>query len=144
MTALLMVLLVAIFLLVDLAVRAVGRRMEAARRRRERNAVLQESVRLEFAGETRSLRRAEVPNARARILAVDDEPIVLDSFRKILVLAGFSVDTVESGPEALSLVRERHYDLVFTDLKMPGMDGLEVVRAVKHLRPDADVAVINV
>jgi CheY-like chemotaxis protein len=140
---LLIVLLVVGFLAVDLIVRAVGRRMEAARVRRERQAALQESVRLEFAGEARSLRRAEVPSPRARILAVDDEPVVLDSFRKILVLAGFSVDTVESGPEALSLVRERGYDFVFTDLKMPGMDGIEVVRAVKHLRPDADVAVIT-
>jgi len=143
MTALLVVLLVVGFLVVDVAVRAVGRRMEAARVRREREAVLEQSVRLEFAGEVRSLRRAEVPSPRARILAVDDEPVVLDSFRKILVLAGFSVDTVESGPEALSLVRERPYDFVFTDLKMPGMDGIEVVRAVRHLRPDADVAVIT-
>jgi CheY-like chemotaxis protein len=143
MTALLVVLLVVAFLIVDLAVRAVARRLEDARVQRERRAVLAKSVRLEFAGETRSLKRAEVPRARARILAVDDEPIVLDSFRKILVLAGFSVDTVESGPEALSLVRERNYDFVFTDLKMPVMDGIEVVRAVKHLRPDADVAVIT-
>ncbi len=143
MTALLVILLGVIFLVIDLAVRAAGRRMEAARVRRERQAALQTSVRLEFAGEARSLRRAEVPNARARILAVDDEPIILDSFRKILVLAGFSVDTVESGPEALSLVRSRDYEFVFTDLKMPGMDGVEVVRAVKHLRPDVDVAVIT-
>jgi CheY-like chemotaxis protein len=143
MTALLVVLLVVGFLIVDLVVRAVGKRMDSARVRREREAVLRETVRLEFAGEVRSLRRAEVPDRRASILAVDDEPVILDSFRKILVLAGFSVDTVESGPEALSLVRERPYDFVFTDLKMPGMDGIEVVRAVKHLRPDADVAVIT-
>ena len=85
----------------------------------------------------------EVSEPRARILAVDDEPVVLDSFRKILVLAGFAVDTVESGPEALGLVQRRDYDFVFTDLKMPGMDGVEVVKAVRHLRPDVDVAVIT-
>ena len=85
----------------------------------------------------------EVSDPRARILAVDDEPVVLDSFRKILVLAGFDVDTVESGPEALGLVQRRDYDFVFTDLKMPGMDGVEVVKAVRHLRPDVDVAVIT-
>ena len=143
MTALLVILLGVGFLVIDLAVRAIGKRVEAAQVRREREAVLQTSVRLEFAGEARSLRRAEVPDARARILAVDDEPVILDSFRKILVLAGFSVDTVESGPEALSLVRSRDYEFVFTDLKMPGMDGMEVVKAVKHLRPDVDVAVIT-
>jgi CheY-like chemotaxis protein len=53
------------------------------------------------------------------------------------------VDTVESGPEALGLVQRRDYDFVFTDLKMPGMDGVEVVKAVRHLRPDVDVAVIT-
>jgi DNA-binding response OmpR family regulator len=74
---------------------------------------------------------------------VDDEPVVLDSFRKILVLEGFSVDTVETGSEALGLIREHEYDFVFTDLKMPTMDGLEVTKAVKHLRPDIDVVMIT-
>jgi CheY-like chemotaxis protein len=143
MTALMMVLLCLAFVGIDLAVRAVSKRMAAAREHRERAAILATSLKLSFAEEARSLKRAEVPNARAAILAVDDEPVVLDSIRRILVLAGFSVDTVENGPEALTLVRARDYDFVFTDLKMPGMDGVEVVKAVKHLRPDVDVAVIT-
>ena len=143
MTALMVVLICLAFFGIDLAVRAVSKRMAAARERREREAVLATSLTLTFADEARSLKRAEVPNARARILAVDDEPVVLDGFRRILVMAGFSVDTVESGPEALTLVRSREYDFVFTDLKMPGMDGVEVVKGVKHLRPDVDVAVIT-
>jgi CheY-like chemotaxis protein len=143
MTALLVVLLFVAFILIDLVVRAVSRRMTAAGERREREAVLRTAVQLTFADEAKSLKRAEVPNARARILAVDDEPVVLDSFRKILVLAGFSVDTVASGPEALTLLRARPYDFLFTDLKMPEMDGTEVVKAAKHLRPDLDVAVIT-
>jgi CheY-like chemotaxis protein len=61
---------------------------------------------------------------------VDDEPVVLDSFRKILVLEGYSIDTVETAQEALGLVRKRDYDFVFTDLKMPGMDGLDLTKAV--------------
>jgi CheY-like chemotaxis protein/glycine cleavage system H lipoate-binding protein len=85
----------------------------------------------------------EVPEPKARILAVDDESIVLDSFRRILVLEGFNVDTVENGPEALNLVQRHDYDFLFTDLKMPIMDGVEVVKAVKHLRPDMDVVVIT-
>ena len=143
MTALLMVLLFAGFIGLDVVVRAISKRLEAARERRRREAVLRTPVQLGFASEIRSLQRAEVPNAKARILAVDDEAVVLDSFRKILVLEGFSVDTVQSGPEALSLLREHRYDFVFTDLKMPVMDGVEVVKAVKHLRPDVDVAVIT-
>jgi CheY-like chemotaxis protein len=74
---------------------------------------------------------------------VDDESIVLDSFRRILVLEGYNVDTVENGPEALNLIQRHDYDFLFTDLKMPIMDGTEVVKAVKHFRPDMDVVVIT-
>lgn len=143
MTALIVVLTVVAFVAIDLLVRAAQRRMAEIRLRREREAALHTALRLDFAHEAPSLKRVEVPGPLARILAVDDEPLVLDSFRKILVLAGFSVDTVESGPEALGLVQRHDYDLVFTDLKMPGMDGVAVVKAVKHLRPDVDVAVIT-
>jgi CheY-like chemotaxis protein len=143
MTALIVVLMFLGFVLIDVLVRLAHRRMEEARARREREAALASSLRLDFTHEAKSLKRATVPQPRARILAVDDEPVVLDSFRKILVLAGFDVDTVESGPEALGLVQRHDYDFVFTDLKMPGMDGVEVVKAVHHLRPDVDVAVIT-
>jgi CheY-like chemotaxis protein/glycine cleavage system H lipoate-binding protein len=142
MTALLVILLCVLFIAIDLVVRRVSARMRAARERRERALVLERPVRLDLA-EARSLTRAEVETPRARILAVDDEPVILDSLRKILVLAGYSVDTVERGAEALTLVRSRDYDLVLTDLKMPEMDGVELVKAVKHLRPDLDVAVVT-
>jgi CheY-like chemotaxis protein len=142
MTAILVVVLCVAFVLIDVGVREIGKRAEAARAKKEREAALQTALQITFS-EAKSLKRAEVPDARGRILAVDDEPVVLDSLRKILVLAGFSVDTVESGPEALTLVRAHDYDFVFTDLKMPGMDGVEVVKAVHHLRPDVDLAVIT-
>jgi CheY-like chemotaxis protein len=131
------------FVVIDLVVRRASERMAETRARREREAVLQTSLKLDFTHEAESLKRVEVEKPRARILAVDDEPVILDSFRKILVIAGYSVDTVESGPEALGLVQRNDYDFVFTDLKMPGMDGVEVVKGVKHLRPDVDVAVIT-
>ncbi len=143
MTALLIILLCVVFVVADIVVRSTSRRMEAARQHREREAVLKSAVQLSFADEAKSLQRAEVPGARARILAVDDEHVILDSFRKILVLAGYSVDTVDNGPEALTLLRERDYEFLFTDLKMPVMDGIEVVKAAKHLRPDTDVVVIT-
>jgi CheY-like chemotaxis protein len=143
MAVLVVVLMFVGFVVVDIVVRAVTQRIGERRLRREREAALATAVRLDFTDEARSLKRAEVPQPAARILAVDDEPVVLDAFRKILVLEGYSVDTVASGPEALGLVQRRDYDFVFTDLKMPGMDGVEVVKAVKHLRPDIDVAVIT-
>ena len=143
MTALLVVLMFVAFVAIDFLVREVSRRLKEKRDRQAREEVLRVSVRLDFTAEAKSLKRVEVPNPKARILAVDDEPVVLDSFRRILVLEGFNVDTVESGPEALGLIQRHDYDFVFTDLKMPEMDGTEVVKAVKHLRPDLDVVVIT-
>jgi CheY-like chemotaxis protein len=143
MVILLVVLTVIIIAVVDVVVRLTLKRMEEGKILKERQRALDLGLRLEFAEEAKSLKRVEVPAPKARILAVDDEPVILDSFRKILVLAGFSVDTVETGQEALSLVRKSDYQFVFTDLKMPGMDGLEVTKAVKHLRPDIDIAIIT-
>lgn len=143
MVPIIVILTFVVFVLVDVGLRLILKRLAQARLRRERQQALDIGLRLEFADEARSLRRVEMKDPKARILAVDDEPIVLDSFRKILVLAGFSIDTVETGQEALTLVRRNDYDFVFTDLKMPGMDGLDVTKAVKHLRPDIDVVMIT-
>ena len=59
------------------------------------------------------------------------------------MIDGYSVDTVQTGQEALGLIQTHHYDFVFTDLRMPAMDGLEVVKSVKHMRPDIDVVIIT-
>ena len=134
---------VIVFIVVDVLLRLIMKRMEEKKTRLEREAALDSGLRLRFTEEAASLKRVEVKNPKARILAVDDEPIVLDSFRKILVIAGYSVDTVETGAEAVGLVRKNDYDFVFTDFKMPEMDGVEVTKAVKHLRPDVDVILIT-
>jgi len=143
MTAVLIIIMFVAFVGIDFLVRTTLRRTREKQARQAREAVLNTSIRLDFTHEAKSLKRVEVPNPKARILAVDDESVVLDSFRRILVLEGFSVDTVEHGPEALGLVQRRDYDFVFTDLKMPDMDGVDVVKGVKHLRPDVDVVVIT-
>jgi CheY-like chemotaxis protein/glycine cleavage system H lipoate-binding protein len=143
MAVLIVILTFLVFIAADLVVRLTTRRLAERRIRREREAALATSLRLDFTHEAPSLKRVGVDQPKARILAVDDEPVILDALRKILVLEGCSVDTVESGPEALGLVQRNDYDFVFTDLKMPGMDGAEVVKGVKHLRPDVDVVVIT-
>jgi CheY-like chemotaxis protein len=143
MVVLLVILTIVVFIMVDFAVRTILRKREEAQIRQERAEALDIGLKLDHATDAVSLKRVEVENPHARILAVDDEPVVLDSFRKILVLEGYSVDTVESAEEALGLVRRHDYDFVFTDLKMPGMDGLDLTKAVKHLRPDIDVVVIT-
>jgi FixJ family two-component response regulator len=143
MVVLIVILTIVVFVVVDVALRMVMKRLHEAKIKRERKKALDIGLRLEYTDEAKSLKRVQVENPKARILAVDDEAIVLDSFRKILVIAGYAVDTVETSKEAVGLVRKNEYDFVFTDLKMPEMDGLEVTKAVKHLRPDIDVIMIT-
>ncbi len=143
MILLIVVVTIIVFILVDVSLRLYFQRRQAQKLRIEREAALDIGLKLDYSDEATTLKRVEVKDPKARILAVDDEPIILDSFRKILVVAGYSIDTVEKGREALGLIRKRDYDFVFTDLKMPEMDGLEVTKAVKHLRPDIDVIVIT-
>ena len=139
----LFILAIIIFIIADVLIRMVGKRMTEQKQKKERENVLQESLKLDFTNEAKTLKRAEVENPKARIICVDDEEVILGSFRKILVLDGYSVDTVETGQEALGLIQKHHYDFLFTDLKMPLMDGVEVCKSVKHLRPDIDVVIIT-
>ncbi len=143
MVVVMVLLTIVVFVVVDVLSRIGLQRYREAKLRKAREQALDVGLRLDFTDEAKSLKRVEVDAPKARILAVDDEPIVLDSFRKILVVAGYAVDTVETGPEALGLIQRHDYDFVFTDLKMPDMDGVEVVKAVKHLRPDIDVIVVT-
>lgn len=137
------VLIVICILIGDVIIRFVTAKIKEARTRREREKALDIGLKMEINPEAKSLKSVRVDSPNAKILAVDDEAIILDSFRKILVLEGYSVDTVETGPEALGLIQKKDYDFVFTDLKMPGMDGVELTKAVKHLRPDIDVVLIT-
>jgi hypothetical protein len=93
MTVLIVILMFVGFVAADLLVRTVRGRLEERRLQHERELALDTAIRLDFTHEAPSLKRVEVSQPKARILAVDDEPVVLDAFRKILVLDGFSVDT---------------------------------------------------
>ncbi len=143
MSILLFILAVVVFIIIDVIIRTIIKKTTESRLRKEREEALAVNLNLDFSHEAKTLKRVEVENPKAKILAVDDEEIILSSFRKILVLDGYSVDTVETGQEALGLIQKRHYDFVFTDLKMPQMDGVDVCKSVKHLRPDIDVIIIT-
>jgi DNA-binding response OmpR family regulator len=80
---------------------------------------------------------------RARILVVDDEASIRDLLSKTLALAEYDVDTAPDGRSALERVRQIAYDLVITDLKMPGIDGLTVVREAKRLKPTLPIIIIT-
>jgi len=131
------------FMLLNLAARGMFLKLQENKRRAEREEALAVSLRLDFTRESKTLKRVEVKDPVARILCVDDEEVILNVFRKVLVLDGYSVDTVETGQEVLGLIQTNQYDFVFTDLKMPAMSGTDVVKSVKHLRPDIDVVIIT-
>lgn len=70
-----------------------------------------------------------------RVLLVDDEVELVDSLRKRLLRRGFTVVGVLSGLEAISMAKQRPFDVAVIDLKMPGMDGLEVLEKMKAIQP---------
>jgi DNA-binding NtrC family response regulator len=78
-----------------------------------------------------------------RILIVDDEEIVIQSCLRILSGTDFEIDAARDGLEALSMVNENGYDVLILDIKMPRMDGIEVLRRVKEARPDVDVIMVT-
>ncbi len=82
-----------------------------------------------------------MPNEK--ILVVDDEEIVCLSCRRILTEAGYEAHTRLSGPEGLSLLAEEPCDLAIIDLKMPGMDGMELLHAIKRDHPHLPVIMIT-
>lgn len=74
------------------------------------------------------------------ILVIDDEKGICDFFQKILTKEGYKVLTALSGEEGLTIVKREKPDIVLLDLKMPGMDGIEVLRSVKKI--DKNIVVV--
>src|SRR5437867_4391203 len=81
--------------------------------------------------------------ARPRILVVDDEASIRDLLSRTLALAEYEVDVSPDGRSALDRLRMYPYDLLIADLKMPGLDGLTLIREAKRLKPDLPVIIIT-
>jgi len=86
---------------------------------------------------------APVRSARQRVLVVDDEASIRDLLSKTLALAEYDVDTAPDGTSALDRMRAFNYDLLIADLKMPGMDGLTLIRQAKRIKSDLPVIIIT-
>jgi DNA-binding NtrC family response regulator len=78
-----------------------------------------------------------------RILVVDDEAVIRESLRRVLAAEGYTVETFSSGPPAVERMLENFFDLVITDLKMPGMSGIDVLKQVKALQPEVPIIMIT-
>jgi excisionase family DNA binding protein len=104
--------------------------LESQRPRQARNSVPSKPAAAQSAG-------------RARVLVVDDEAAIRDLLSKTLALAEYDVDLAQDGRHALERLRMLPYDLLITDLKMPGIDGLSVIREARRLKPDIPVIIIT-
>ncbi|NTU42580.1 MAG: response regulator [Nitrospirales bacterium] len=80
---------------------------------------------------------------KQRILVVDDDPVICLSCKRILGSEGFSVFTAEDGESAIRNVEKDEFDLIITDIRLPDVYGLQVVKETKTIQPKADVVVIT-
>ena len=78
-----------------------------------------------------------------KILVIEDEPEVRESYVDMFEFLGFNIDTAENGMEGLGKLKKQPYQIVFTDLNMPVMDGLQTLRLIKKNYPDIEVIVIT-
>ncbi|MDH4222665.1 MAG: sigma-54 dependent transcriptional regulator [candidate division Zixibacteria bacterium] len=80
---------------------------------------------------------------KSKILVVDDELVVCKSVQRILLPEGFEVESALSGQEALEKLSQESFDMVITDLKMPGMDGMELLAKIREKDPEMIVIIIT-
>ena len=78
-----------------------------------------------------------------KVLVVDDDPVVTKSFDRVLSNKGYAVVTARNGEEALQKIAAEDYDVVYTDIRMPGMDGIEVAEHIKGRRPWLPVVIVT-
>jgi DNA-binding response OmpR family regulator len=78
-----------------------------------------------------------------RVLVVDDEPRIVSFVSRALTAEGFGVDSAHDGLRALDLARSLSYDLILLDLRLPGLDGITVLRSLLEIRPEQRVLILS-
>jgi CheY-like chemotaxis protein len=84
-----------------------------------------------------------MPSAPPRILVVDDEDAILYVFERYLSVAGYRVSVADNGRDAVRIGADGPVDLLITDFRMPGMNGIEVIHALRELQPALPALVIS-
>lgn len=78
-----------------------------------------------------------------KIMVVDDEHGVRESFEMILKIKDYEVKTFEDGESATSSLKKDMFDMAFVDYKLPGMDGIEVLKKIKEIDPSIEVVIVT-
>jgi EAL domain-containing protein (putative c-di-GMP-specific phosphodiesterase class I) len=86
---------------------------------------------------------AEDKESKGSVLIVDDEPGILRAFRRTLERAGYTVTTADEAESGLEMVREFNFDLVLSDIAMPGMDGISMLREIRRHNLDVPVVLVT-
>ncbi len=81
-------------------------------------------------------------NTKKKVLVVDDDPAVCDMLKRFLTIKRYKVNTVLSGEEAIKKVRKEEPHLVLLDIRMPGMDGVEVLKRIKEIDKNIPIVVM--
>lgn len=89
------------------------------------------------------MKPGDTKNGPVRILVIDDEAVIRDLLSDALARKGYCVDTAEDGVGGLEKAQTTNYHVVFTDMRMPGMNGVEVYRKLKVISPEARVVVMT-
>ncbi len=80
---------------------------------------------------------------KGRILVLDDDPVVTLSCKRILGAEGYSISTVEKGEDALNKLAKEDFDLLISDVRLPDMNGIEVLKEARIIKPKTDVVIIT-
>lgn len=81
--------------------------------------------------------------AQMKVLLVDDEEELVSTLGERFSLRGIDTNVVMSGADALNLIQEKDFDVVVLDIKMPGMDGLQVLTKMREIRPSAKIILLT-
>jgi DNA-binding NtrC family response regulator len=87
--------------------------------------------------------KGDAMTENARILVVDDEPMVCLALTNWLEEENYLTKSVQNGTEAIAAMSEENWDIVLLDLRMPGMDGMEVLKKIKEIAPQTVVIMIT-
>ena len=90
-----------------------------------------------------SMKNTQSPRAFIRLLVIDDETVFVEVLAKRLGRRGVDVEKAFSGQQGIQMLRHRDYDAVLLDLKMPDMDGIEVLKVIKIIAPDLPVILLS-